>query len=137
MPRFKIVIDNPQIAHEKEIERNVHANVRAHGVDRMGAMDAVRAINAINRTVRAMVGSPRAPGTVHDICDSECPDGLPNCRNCGDPEHEASCKAAGHCENCGRSTGAPDVLQPKDGKMGHGLSPDRIVALRGYRLELE
>lgn len=46
----------------------------------------------------------------------------PNCRNCGDPEFAESCKAAGHCPNCGRS---------------HGLAPDATLAKHGLRIAHE
>jgi hypothetical protein len=122
MPRFKIVIDNPTVAHEQEIERNIRANIHAHGVNRMGAAEAVRAVSAITRKIRASVGPERPAGTIHAEADTDCPDGLPNCRNCGDPEHAETCKAAGHCPDCGTK---------------HGIAPDRIVAAHGYRLEPE
>ena len=61
----------------------------------------------------------RKAGEVHDIAASECPDGMPNCRNCGDPQHAASCQAAGHCPDCGTK---------------HGVAPDSVVAANGYAL---
>jgi hypothetical protein len=120
MPRFKLVIDNADLAHEKEIERNVRANMKAHGVEKMAAHDAARTTNVINREVRKRFPEARPAGEVHDIADTECPDGMPNCRNCGDPNHAASCQAAGHCPKCGTA---------------HGIAPDRIVSENGYRLE--
>ena len=63
---------------------------------------------------------PRKKGDVHTVADSECPLGRPNCRNCGDPDHVATCRAAGHCPDCGTK---------------HGIAPDAIVARNGYRLE--
>jgi hypothetical protein len=121
MPRFKIVIADARVAHEKEIERNVAANLRAHRVDRMNPADAVRATTRITQRVREMFGRERPAGTVHaDATLSDCPDGLPNCRNCGDPDHAATCTAAGHCPACGTA---------------HGIAPDRILTENGYRLE--
>lgn len=120
MPRFKIVIDKPETAYEQEIARNVNANLRAFRVNNMDAVEAARTTNAIARKVREMVGPRKPAGTVHDVAESECPDGLPNCRNCGDQQHAAACQAKGHCSKCGTA---------------HGIAPDRIVADNGYRLE--
>lgn len=119
MPRFKIVIADPKVAQAQEIARNVAANLAAHRVDRLTPIEAARVTGAIARSVREMVGPERQVGTVHDVAESECPDGLPNCRNCGDPEHAETCKAAGHCPHCGTR---------------HGIAPDRIVTANGYRL---
>lgn len=54
-----------------------------------------------------------------DQCGSTNTAHRPNCRNCGDPEHAASCTAKGHCPDCGTK---------------HGIAPDRIVAENGYEL---
>lgn len=60
----------------------------------------------------------RPLGTIHTSIEGfECPDGLPNCRNCGDPAHAESCKAAGHCPHCGTA---------------HGVAPDAVLAANGY-----
>ena len=56
-----------------------------------------------------------------EAVDSECPDGLPNCRNCGDPAHEEACRAAGHCPLCGTV---------------HGIAPNAHLAANGYRLDV-
>lgn len=64
--------------------------------------------------------SPADAGAVHTVMDSECPNGLPNCRNCGDPEHAESCAKAGHCPFCGTR---------------HGIAPDRVLAANGFALE--
>lgn len=64
----------------------------------------------------------RPVGTVHAASvESECPNGLPNCRNCGDPAHAASCQASGHCPDCGTL---------------HGIAPDAVIEANGYRLEI-
>lgn len=57
-----------------------------------------------------------------DQCGSTMTTAVPNCRNCGDPEHAKACRAAGHCPDCGTN---------------HGIAPDRIVAANGYRFEVE
>jgi hypothetical protein len=63
----------------------------------------------------------RPSGTVHaESIDSTCPEGLPNCRNCGDANHRESCLAAGHCPHCGTR---------------HGIAPDAHLKANGYRLE--
>lgn len=112
MPRYRIIIHDAQLAHDREIHRNIEANVRAHG-------EAHRA--RITRHVQDRYAHPPRPeGTVHDEADSECPDGLPNCRHCGDPAHEETCKAAGHCPACGTK---------------HGIAPDAHLTANGYRME--
>jgi len=63
--------------------------------------------------------TPREKGTVHTICDEECPDGNSNCRNCGDPEFRALCRASGHCKYCGIS---------------HGIAPTSVMVSSGYTL---
>lgn len=64
--------------------------------------------------------SPPAVGTVHTEMDDTCPEGLPNCRNCGDPQHADECKAAGHCPDCGTK---------------HGVAPDSVLAANGLTME--
>lgn len=63
--------------------------------------------------------SKRAKGAVHCEADTECPEGMPNCRNCGDPEFIESCKAEGHCPDCGTK---------------HGVAPDSIIIRSGYQI---
>jgi hypothetical protein len=118
MPRFKIVINDPEIAHQKEIERNVNARLREVKVS--NAVEMARTTNALHREASKQF-KKRQAGDVHDVADSDCPEGLPNCRNCGDPHHVATCRAAGHCHDCGTK---------------HGVAPDRILAANGYRLEV-
>ena len=98
MPRYKIVVDDVEKAHTA----NAHS-YRLH-------WDVQRLIEK---------GPKRPKGTVHDLMDSECPEGRPNCRNCGDPAHAEACKAAGHCPHCGTR---------------HGIAPDAVLAANGYRL---
>lgn len=109
MPRYAIVIEDADLAYAREIERNVNAHAKR-------PQDRVR----VERIIRQVIGPKRAAGEVHAEASSECPNGLPNCRNCGDPEHAATCKAAGHCPDCGTK---------------HGIAPDRILRENGYRLE--
>lgn len=110
-----IVIDDPELANRKEIERNVNANMlRLPEMNRTGGNK-----RKIEKAVRAMVGKPKMAGDLHDAVELECPDGMPNCRNCGDPEYAESCQEAGHCPDCGTL---------------HGCAPDSTVAANGYRL---
>jgi hypothetical protein len=51
----------------------------------------------------------------------DCPRGLPNCRNCGDPDHADTCRADGHCPLCGR-------------RGGHGVASDRVLKEKGVIL---
>ena len=100
MPRYRIVVHDEEKAHEAHIHSyRLHPQIQ-------------RAMRKENKR--------RAVGTVHDENDSECPDGLPNCRNCGDPAHAETCQAAGHCPHCGTK---------------HGIAPDAVLAANGYRLE--
>lgn len=110
MPHYAIVVQDSAVAHAKEIERNVAANVKVHGIQHLPK---------IVREVTARAGSPRAAGTLHAHLSHECPDGLPNCRNCGDPKYAANCQAAGHCPHCGTR---------------HGIAPDRVLEAHGYAL---
>jgi hypothetical protein len=117
MPRFKIVIADPVVAREKEIERHLR-HVLRHATPANNV-----ATRRLTRRLRADLEQQihqQTSGDVHAICDEECPDGLPNCRNCGDPDHADACKAAGHCPDCGTK---------------HGIAPTRILAAHGYRLE--
>lgn len=98
MPKFKILVDDVDKAHEAHIESyKLHPHIQK----------------------QLRNGSKRPKGTVHTEAEAECPNGLPNCRNCGDPEYLESCKAAGHCPDCG---------------IKHGIAPDSIIKKNGYRL---
>jgi len=116
MPRFKIVIADADVAQAKEIERNVNAQLQQRKPK--NDSERTRAEKALRREAEQRY-KKRAAGEVHVVADSECPDGLPNCRNCGDPQHAASCAAAGHCPSCGTK---------------HGIAPDSVVAANGYVL---
>jgi hypothetical protein len=79
-----------------------------------------RVIARVEAAVTKFTGAPKQAGDVHDIVDStDCPDGLPNCRNCGDPAFAESCAKDGHCPDCGTK---------------HGVAPDSVVAANGYAL---
>jgi hypothetical protein len=68
----------------------------------------------------ARVGPKRSKGNVHAVMEDVCPDGLPNCRNCGDPQFAATCEQSGHCPDCGTK---------------HGIAPDAVLARHGFTLE--
>ena len=97
--KWKIVIDDVDKAHEAYIHsyRN-HPQKQA----------------ALRKE-----STPRAKGTIHTVCEEECPDGGSNCRNCGDPEFKAMCRAAGHCKFCGTR---------------HGIAPTSVIEKNGYIL---
>lgn len=100
MPRYKILVDDVEKAHAALVDSyRLHPHVQ-------------RQLNDAPR---------RQKGEMHTEAESECPDDLPNCRNCGDPEHADTCRAAGHCPSCG---------------IAHGIAPDRLLAAKGYRLIL-
>lgn len=118
MPHFAVVIKDPDLAQAKEIERNVQANVKALPSSVKGK-ERTRAYHRIDEQVRHFVGPKKQVGDLHTTAKVECPDGEPNCRNCGDPAFTAQCTAAGHCEYCGTR---------------HGIAPDSHVAASGYEL---
>jgi hypothetical protein len=120
MPRYKIVIADPDLAQRQEIARNVAHNLKAHGAHLLGPQDQKRLEKTIVERVSQMVGPAKQKGDLHTEMDSECPDGLPNCRNCGDPAYADACRLAGHCEHCGTR---------------HGIAPDATVKANGYALE--
>lgn len=97
MPKFKIVVDDEEMAHRaNQYAYRLHPKAKIDGLEK------------------------RPKGTVHTEMDSDCPEGLPNCRNCGDPVHETSCRAQGHCPQCGTA---------------HGIAPESRLAENGYKLE--
>lgn len=118
MPHFALVIADPSLANAKEIERNVRAHVAA-AREALPGEPVERLTAAVEAKVRAFVGAPRQVDDLHTHMPSECPDGQPNCRNCGDPVFAASCDAAGHCRACGTR---------------HGIAPDAVLAANGYAL---
>lgn len=98
MPKVKILVDDVEKAHAAYVH-------------------AYRLYPHIQAQVRN--GPKRHMGDVHTEAETECPDGLPNCRNCGDPAFAESCKAAGHCPHCGTA---------------HGVAPESVLARNGYRM---
>lgn len=118
MPRFRIVVDHEEKAHK------AHVASYARGVlKEVAGLPVARQARVISQQMaiaQRRAGKPRPVGTVHDTCDSDCPDGLPNCRNCGDPEYRQQCEAEGHCDLCGTA---------------HGIAPDSVLEANGYKLE--
>jgi hypothetical protein len=119
MAHFAIVIADAAKAHRQEIARNVAANIRAHANAEMDAADLTRLAMHLDKRVRETVGAPKAEGDLHTHMPDTCPDGRPNCRNCGDPAHAATCRAAGHCDKCGTA---------------HGIAPASTLEANGYAL---
>ncbi len=115
MRYLAVVVQSPDRAQAQEINRNVGANIAR--VPRGLLSD--RRERAIRERVSAMVGPVKPVGSLHSVAAVECPDGLPNCRNCGDPAHAETCRDAGHCPNCGTR---------------HGVAPDSVVLANGYEL---
>ncbi len=97
--RWKIVVDDVDKAHEAML----------HSYRKHPRKQAELRKNS----------TPRPKGTVHTVCDDECPEGKPNCRNCGDPNFVDTCRIAMHCKYCGTR---------------HGIAPQRTVAANGYIL---
>jgi hypothetical protein len=124
VPRYKLVIADSALARQKEVERNTNAHLardikaRRDNGEKVTEFDVTRLARGHRRHFEQKY-KERPAGTVHDVTVSECPFDLPNCRNCGDPQHAASCKAQGHCPDCGTK---------------HGIAPDRILTENGYEL---
>lgn len=113
MPYYAVVVKDAQLAHDREIHRNVEANVKVHGEKHR---------KKITRLIQDRYNHPPRPeGTLHCHGERGCPDGEPWCENCGDPAHAAECLIAGHCEAC--------VL------LRHGaVAHPAVLAANGYTL---
>lgn len=128
MPHYAIVIDNPD-KHQQaaltrrpkaEYEREVQGAIARTRRDRVvSAAEADTFVQEQMQRYADRVERRRDVGELHTTADSECPDGHLNCRNCGDPAHKASCKAAGHCPLCGTR---------------HGIAPDGYLAESGVSM---
>jgi hypothetical protein len=74
----------------------------------------------LRREATAIRQRPGRPaGSLWTHMATECPDGMPNCRNCGDPAFAETCKRDGHCPYCGTR---------------HGIAPDSVVVAAGVTL---
>lgn len=120
MPHFAIVIEDPAKARKAEVDRNVRANVHRHVKPQMAPRERQVALARLTAVAEQVAGVGRGAGDLHTTCDDACPDGLPNCRNCGDPAHREACRAAGHCPHCGTR---------------HGIAPDSVLAAGGMSLQ--
>lgn len=109
MPKFAIVVNDPDKHRAFELKRYTEAFQRS-------GVSSVKA----KREAESRAPTKRERGFVHVEMSDDCPDGLPNCRNCGDPAHAASCRASGHCQDCGTK---------------HGIAPDAVLAAHGFALE--
>jgi hypothetical protein len=103
MPQYALVIDDVDKAWAGR-RRLAFESYRRAGMSELRAHLAAEALE------------PTAPrvGDLWTTAASECPDGFPNCRHCGDPQFAASC--AGHCPLCGTAHGiAPASVLEKHG----------------------
>ncbi len=118
MAYHAIVIKDPVLAQQQEIARHVEANLKAHG---RGLSEREHGVlhRKVLAHITAMVGPAKSTGELHAHMPDECPDGLPNCRHCGDPAHAERCAALGHCSHCGTR---------------HGIAPEAVLAANGYAL---
>jgi hypothetical protein len=124
MARYKLIIADAQLAHDKEIERNTNTQVARDIKAKRESGEKVNEFDVANLTRGhrrhfADKFKQRPVGAVHGVSATECPFEMPNCRNCGDPQHAASCQAQGHCPDCGTK---------------HGIAPDSVLAANGYAL---
>lgn len=62
---------------------------------------------------------PPAVGTLWAEMDDTCPLGRPNCRRCGDPAFQETCRNLGHCPQCGTA---------------HGIAPTSVLEAHGLTL---
>lgn len=111
MTYVAVVIADAQVARAEEIVRNLAYNLAMRSDATQGQVNVIRA------RVEQSHGTLRPVGTLHTVIALECPEGMDNCRNCGDPK--TPCIGPNHCPYCG-------IL--------HGCAPDRIVAQNGYKL---
>jgi hypothetical protein len=90
-------------------------------VDSAKAHDARVRSYRLHPATQRQIAREAAPavGSVWTGLEDTCPDGLPNCRNCGDPQFAESCRKAGHCPHCGTK---------------HGIAPDSVLAANGLTM---
>ena len=107
-----VIIKDPTLARAQEIARSLQANLDGRSVE-----EQARLRPQLEALLDRRAGPERPVGTLHAVAALACPDGLPNCRNCGDPE--TPCTGPDHCPYCGTR---------------HGVAPYRLVVARGYAL---
>ena len=113
MPRYTLVITDADKAHAARLKQYEDAYRRAR--PHLPAT-ALRALALEHEPVKPEVGSTWTE------CDEACPEGRPNCRNCGDPAFAATCQADGHCPHCGTR---------------HGIAPASVLAAHGLEMRPE
>jgi hypothetical protein len=108
MPYYALVIEDSDKAFAARRGLAVRSYQRAGFSDRRA-------------TAAAAALEPTAPvvGELWTVAATECPDELPNCRNCGDPVYADQCAAAGHCPLCGTA---------------HGIAPSSVLEAHGLVL---
>lgn len=130
MGHVVIVVEDAEKAHQTDIDRNVEANLAAIGQRRPSPQIAAR----VRAVIETRIGLPKEAGDLFAVGDTTCPDGLPNCRDCGDPAFEVSCRDAGHCPCCGHQRDVTGLLPPPRDRMGHGVAPQAYIAASGLSL---
>lgn len=95
-----LIVSDPQRHHT----HRVHQHADRLQLNRPSMTEARR-----KALLDAEIAAGRVPVPVQDelyaVAEEACPDGHPNCRNCGDPAFAATCLAAGHCPHCGTRHG--------------------------------
>jgi hypothetical protein len=109
MPHFAIVVDDPD--KEQAGARARHARHYQRGRRNLPP--------AILDRMLARVAPKRQVGDLVTVAAVECPDGAPNCRNCGDPAFADECRESGHCPHCGTR---------------HGIAPQSYLEATGVTL---
>lgn len=114
MPVHALIITDPEKQHAYRRQQHLKRFER----ERPHATPARR-----EQLVDAHIAAGRLPkperDSLHTVADDVCPEGKPNCRNCGDPAFAASCRKVGHCPDCG---------------IKHGIAPDSHLAAVGLSL---
>jgi len=113
MPHYALVITDPTKHRNAEIARSLRHNLPPDLQDDPGAQKRAA------RELAARLGPLRAVGDLHTVAARECPEGRPNCEHCGDPARAATCRAAGHCPDCGTK---------------HGIAPASVLTAGGLEL---
>lgn len=119
MPRYKLVIDDVDKAHAARIRLDAKS---------IKVMEPHLPEHVVQLRAAARNPVKPEPGEIWTVADTDCPDGQPNCRYCGDPAFEATCRQVGHCPLCG-------VGGDGKGGGGHGVAPNSVLAAHGLRLE--
>lgn len=103
-----VIVDAPK-AYQARVKMLVQAYKRA------GMSDSTAQKVASEQEREPVVGD------LWGTADLECPRDMPNCRNCGDPAYAETCRAAGHCPDCG---------------VRHAVAPDSVLLAHGLEIQL-